>query len=97
MTVLPGLQDLVGLQFILYLATIRSCGAASCVQGYSSWSPGVTAVCVPYLPVRVGSAAAGWSGVFSFTSAPHPAAVAQGRDTFTFLVFNDVGQENLGR
>jgi hypothetical protein len=46
---------------------------------------------------RVGSAEVGWSEVFNFTSAPEAAAVAQSWDSFTFLVFNDVGQENAGR
>lgn len=57
-----------------------------------------TATCVIInLSFRVGSSEAGWSAVFSFTSAPDPAAVAQGKNSFTFLVFNDVGQENLGK
>ncbi|WIA33189.1 hypothetical protein OEZ86_006336 [Tetradesmus obliquus] len=43
---------------------------------------------------RVGSPEVGWSGAASFVSGPEPAAVAQGRASFTFLVFNDVGQEN---
>jgi hypothetical protein len=45
---------------------------------------------------RVGSPEVGWSAAASFSSGPEPAAVAQGREAFTFLVFNDVGQENAG-
>lgn len=30
----------------------------------------------------------------TFTAAPSPAAVAANQEAFTFLVFNDVGQEN---
>jgi hypothetical protein len=45
---------------------------------------------------RVGSPAVGWSEDFNFTAGPEPAAVAQGQESFTFLVFNDVGQENSG-
>jgi hypothetical protein len=47
--------------------------------------------------LRVGSPEVGWSEVFNFSSAPEAAAVAQGQDSLTFLVFNDVGQENSGR
>lgn len=43
---------------------------------------------------RVGSNTVGWSQLYSFTSAPSAAAVAAGSASFTFLVFNDVGQEN---
>jgi hypothetical protein len=43
---------------------------------------------------RVGSNAVGWSQLYSFTSAPSATDVAAGEASFTFLVFNDVGQEN---
>lgn len=43
---------------------------------------------------RVGSDAAGWSSVRTFTSSPEPAAVRSGAQAFTWLVFNDLGQEN---
>jgi hypothetical protein len=43
---------------------------------------------------RVGSNIVGWSPIHSFTSAPAAADVASGKSPFTFLVFNDVGQEN---
>ena len=36
----------------------------------------------------------GWTPLLSFTSAPASADIAADRAAFTFLVFNDVGQEN---
>lgn len=53
-----------------------------------------SAVCVYLSVCRVGSYSVGWSQVFSFTTAPSSSAVAANQASFTFLVFNDVGQEN---
>jgi hypothetical protein len=51
-------------------------------------------LCLVSFAHRVGSDAVGWSEAQAFTSPPSAASVAAGTASFTFLVFNDVGQEN---